>query len=58
MSSVEERIKNAKHQSKPDKASVVIYDGDGNWVSEMYLPIDWSVKVGGYRIFLEDTANE
>ena len=31
-----EKIRQAKHQSKPDEASLVVRDGDGNWLFEVY----------------------
>ena len=33
---LKEKIRKAKHQSKPDEASLVVRDGDGNWLFEVY----------------------
>jgi hypothetical protein len=33
---LKERIRNAPHQSKPNEASLVMYDRDGRWLFEVY----------------------
>jgi hypothetical protein len=54
MTDVEIRVRDATHQRKTDASSVVLYDGEGRWVLEMYCPLNGSVQVGSYRIFFED----
>ena len=31
-----EKIRNAPHQSKPEEASLVVYDSEGRWLFEVY----------------------
>jgi hypothetical protein len=42
---LEDKIKNAPHQHKSDKASFVVYDKDGRFIYEMYAGAGMTMKV-------------
>ena len=46
---LKDRIRNAPHQSKPNEASLVMYDRDGRWLFEVY---------GGGKAALRISASE
>ena len=56
MDNLEKKIKELPHQRKTEDASIVVYDGDGNFVIEMYCARDGSVQVGNQRLFFEDVC--
>ena len=43
------KIRNAPHQSKPDKASLVVYDDEGRWLFEVYGGNTEPLAVSRYR---------
>lgn len=44
---IEDRIKSAVHQSKPDKA-LVFRDEQGKWMFEIYLPKTWTADASSH----------
>ena len=42
---LKQKIRNAPHQSKSNEASLVVYDGEGRWLFEVYGGHKGSVRI-------------